>query len=133
MTEPCPVVHFEMPYDDAGRMAGFYESVFGWRTERLGPGMGDYVLAETAETEGGRPTRPGTINGGFFPRKPDWPAQAPMVVIGVGDIAAAIERVRAAGGEVHGAPHAIPGVGLYVVFADCEGNPAAMLQPDREG
>ena len=30
------VVHFEMPYDDAGRAAAFYRSAFGWNTEALG-------------------------------------------------------------------------------------------------
>ena len=71
-----PVVHFEMPYDDAGRMARFYEKAFGWQTRQLGAEMGGYVTAATAETgAAGRPVHPGTINGGFFPRKPDWPAQ----------------------------------------------------------
>ena len=30
------VVHFEMRYDNRERMASFYESVFGWRTQMLG-------------------------------------------------------------------------------------------------
>lgn len=93
------VVHFEMPYDDRARMAGFYERAFGWHTQMLGPEMGDYVLAETAETVDGRPKNPGAINGGFFPRKPDWPAQHPSVVIAVEDIRAAMAQVAAAGGE----------------------------------
>ena len=33
------VVHFEMPYDDRKRMAKFYESAFGWRTQMLGQEM----------------------------------------------------------------------------------------------
>ncbi|SNS46961.1 VOC family protein [Tropicimonas sediminicola] len=131
MTEPCPVVHFEMPYEDAGRMAAFYEQVFGWKTNALGPEMGHYVLAETTETEAGRAVTPGAINGGFFPRRDDRPAQGPLVVIGVADIAAAMERIGASGGTVHGSPHEIPGVGLYVAFTDCEGNSACMLQPLR--
>lgn len=129
MTEQCPMVHFEMPYDDAARMSRFYEEVFGWKTSALGPEMGDYVLAETGETKDGRPAVPGHINGGFFPRAPGRPAQSPLVVVGVGDIAAAMERLRAAGGEVYGEPMDIPGVGLYVACADSEGNPVCMLQP----
>ena len=27
-----PVVHFEMPYDDAARVVNFYAEAFGWRT-----------------------------------------------------------------------------------------------------
>ena len=92
MTEPCPVVHFEMPYDDAGRMAAFYAAAFGWKMDRLGPEMGDYVLAGTAETRDGRPVVPGVINGGFFPRRPERPAQVPSVVIAVDNIAVAMAR-----------------------------------------
>ena len=43
-----PVVHFEMGYEDKDRMCRFYESVFGWKTERMGPEMGNYVVATTA-------------------------------------------------------------------------------------
>ena len=125
-----PVVHFEMPYDDAGRMARFYEKAFGWQTRQLGAEMGGYVTAATAETgAAGRPVHPGTINGGFFPRKPDWPAQYPSVVIAVDDIRAAMKQVAAAGGTVLGEPMEIPGVGQYVSFMDTEQNRASMLQP----
>jgi uncharacterized protein len=68
------VVHFEMPYDNRGRMARFYESAFGWQMRMLGEDMGHYVLATTTESDENGPKNPGAINGGFFPRKPDWPA-----------------------------------------------------------
>lgn len=124
-----PVVHFEMPYDDQKRMAKFYEKAFGWKMEMLGADMGDYVVATTTETAEGRPTTPGTINGGFFPRKPDFPAQYPSVVVAVDDIGAAMKKVVQAGGKVLGEPMEIPGVGLYVSFLDTEGNRASLLQP----
>jgi predicted enzyme related to lactoylglutathione lyase len=124
-----PVVHFEMPFDNRSRMAKFYETAFGWQTEALGEKMGNYVLATTTETEGGRPKNPGAINGGFYPRNPDWPAQHPSLVIAVDDILAAIKQVAAAGGEVLGEPMMIPGVGQYVSFMDTEGNRVSMLQP----
>ena len=131
MTTPCPVVHFEMPYDDADRVSQFYQAAFGWTMAPLGAEMNHYILAETTETQAGRPVTPGTINGGLFPRKPDWPAQAPLVVIGVDDMDAAIKRVQDAGGKVHGEAQEIPGVGPYVAGQDCEGNDFAMLQPVR--
>ena len=28
-----PVVHFEMPYEDQGRLAAFYASAFGWKMQ----------------------------------------------------------------------------------------------------
>ena len=124
-----PVVHFEMPYDNRERMAKFYESSFGWQTRTLGEDMGSYVLATTVETDENGPKRPGAINGGFFPRKPDWPAQYPSLVIAVEDIKESVKRVTEAGGEVLGEPMEIPNVGKYVSFMDTEGNRLSMLEP----
>ena len=124
-----PVVHFEMPYDNRERMAKFYESSFGWQTRTLGEDMGSYVLATTVETDENGPKRPGAINGGFFPRKPDWPAQYPSLVIAVEDIKESVKRVTEAGGEVLGEPMEIPNVGKYVSLMDTEGNRLSMLEP----
>ena len=87
-----PVVHFEMPYDDRERMAKFYSSAFGWQTRMLGEDMGDYVLATTTETDESGPKKPGAINGGFFRKNPDWPAQHPSIVIAVEDIREAVNK-----------------------------------------
>jgi len=125
-----PVVHFEMPFDDKARLTRFYEQAFGWQMQPLGEAMGDYVLATTTPSDdGGWPTGKGAINGGFFPKKPDWPAQVPSVVIGVDDIRAAMAKVKTAGGEVLGEPMEIPGVGQYLSFMDSEGNRVSILQP----
>ena len=124
-----PVIHFEMPYQDPKRVSTFYQQAFGWQTQDLGEAMGHYVVATTTETGDDGPKTPGAINGGFFPCKPDWPAQHPSVVIAVDDIAASMEKVRAAGGEVLGEPMDIPGIGRYVSFTDPEGNRVSMLQP----
>jgi uncharacterized protein len=129
MSKMCPVVHFEMPYEQRERMAKFYQTAFGWQTQMLDEEMGNYVLATTSEMDGSSPKRPGTINGGFFQKRPDWPAQYPSVVIGVDDIQDAIKQVNKAGGEVQGEPMKIPGVGQYVSFFDTEGNRVSMLQP----
>jgi predicted enzyme related to lactoylglutathione lyase len=64
-----PVVHFEMPYEDAERLTEFYAQAFGWQMQKLDEDMGNYVIATTTETDENRMVkRPGTINGGFFPR-----------------------------------------------------------------
>ena len=128
------VVHFEMPYDDAARVTAFYRSAFGWNTETMGADMGNYVLATTTATDAKGPTTPGAINGGFFQRSAEMPAQFPSVVIAVDDIRASMDKVRKAGGNVLGEPMEIPGVGKYVSFMDSEGNRVSMLQPlPREG
>ncbi len=124
-----PVVHFEMPYEDGARIARFYSTAFGWQTRMLGDDMGRYVLATTTVTEGDRPKTPGAINGGFYPKKADWPEQHASVVIAVDDIDAAMRKVASAGGKVLGEPMMIAGVGRYVSFIDTEGNRVSMLQP----
>ncbi len=124
-----PVVHFEMPYEDRERMATFYRKTFGWQTNMLGEEYGDYVIAMTAESDECGPKKPGAINGGFYARKPDFPAQHPSVVIAVQHIGEAMQRVRAAGGTVLGEPMQIPRVGAYVSFIDTEGNRVSMLEP----
>jgi predicted enzyme related to lactoylglutathione lyase len=125
-----PVVHFEMPYEDAQRMAAFYRTAFDWQTQALGAEMGNYVVVSTTETgENGRPTTPGAINGGFYQRPADPAGQAPSVVIGVADIRASMAKVTSAGGKLLGEPMEIPGVGLYVSFFDTEGNRVSLLQP----
>ena len=125
-----PVIHFEMPYEDRERAARFYRQAFGWEMQVLGPEMNHYVLATTTETgSDGRPVTRGAINGGLFEKKPDWPGQYPSVVIGVGDIASAMTKIREAGGEVLGDPMEIPGIGIYVAFNDSEGNRARSRDP----
>jgi predicted enzyme related to lactoylglutathione lyase len=123
------VVHFEMPYDNRDRMAKFYQTAFGWQMQKMGEEMGNYVVATTTESNEAGPTKPGAINGGFFEKKPDWPAQYPSVVIAVDDVKKSMQKVNAAGGKVLGEPLEIPGIGQYVSFTDPEGNRVSMLQP----
>ena len=124
-----PVVHFEMPYTNPNRIARFYESAFGWKTQLLGEEMGNYIIVTTAETDVKPGAPAGAINGGLFPSKPDWPAQYPSIVIGVEDIHDSMRAVASAGGEVLGEPMEIPEFGQYVSFVDTEGNRNSMLQP----
>lgn len=124
-----PVVHFELPYTDPERITTFYKTVFSWKLNPLGKDFGNYILATTAETDA-KPNSPaGSINGGFFPVKPDWPGQYPSVVIGVGDIEETMRAINQNGGEVLGEPHEIPNFGLYVAFYDTEGNRNSIIQP----
>lgn len=126
-----PVVHFEMPYKDVKRVSDFYSSVFGWDMQHAGEQMGNYVVAHTAETDENQMVKtPGTINGGFFPRDETQPGQnIPSFVIAVDDLDAAISDVEKAGGKIESEPTEIPGVGMWAVFTDTEGNRVSLLQP----
>jgi hypothetical protein len=124
------VVHFELPAGDKKRMSDFYTNVFGWKTQQLGPEMGDYVIAHTTETsDDGMPKNPGAINGGFFTKSDEPGMNSVNIVINVEDINEHIKKVQAAGGTVQGDVMPIPGIGLYAAFVDTEGNRIGMLQP----
>jgi len=133
MKKMDPVVHFEMPYEDAKRASDFYSKTFGWNAEVLGPEMGEYVVVHTTETDADNMVqKPGNINGGFFKRSK--PEQAPSVVIAVDDIHETMKKIAEAGGTVLGGqkpgePDDIPGIGLYISFTDTEGNRVGVLQP----
>ncbi len=135
-----PVVHFEMGYKDKGRMVKFYETAFGWKAQQMGPEMGDYVVAQTTETDAdGMVQTKGAINGGFYAKTDAPSSHAPSVVISVDDIKQAIEEVKKAGGKILGGmtaegkhtmePQMIPGVGLWISIQDTEGNRVSILQP----
>jgi predicted enzyme related to lactoylglutathione lyase len=126
-----PVVHFEMPYEDHERLSKFYTDTFGWEMNKLGSDMADYVLAGTTETDKNQMVKtPGTINGGFFPKSPEIPPY-PSVVISVDDIQETMKKITAAGGKVIGEPQEIPGIGLWVVFTDTEGNRVSAIEPPK--
>jgi predicted enzyme related to lactoylglutathione lyase len=135
-----PVVHFEMGYNDKQRMVDFYSIAFGWKAQMLGSEMGNYVVAQTTETdEHGMVKKPGNINGGFYQKTENPLSHAPSVVIAVDDIHESMKKVVEAGGKILGAmdqsgqqsmgPQDIPGVGLWISFQDSEGNRVSMLQP----
>lgn len=135
-----PVTHFEMGYFDRERMKTFYATTFNWKMQQFGPEMGNYVVAQTAETdEKGMVKTPGAINGGFYQKIENPLSHAPSIVISVADIHAAMEAVKANGGTILGAmnaegkasmePEMIPGVGLWISIQDTEGNRVSLIQP----
>ncbi len=138
-----PVVHFEMGYEDKDRMCKFYESVFGWETERMGPDMGNYVVAHTTEVDAKthQPKSPGSINGGFYEKTVNPLSHAPSVVVAVEDIRATMKAIEVGGGTILGAmdhngahsnePQEIPGVGLWISVMDTEGNRLSIMQPKQ--
>ena len=117
-----PVIHFEMPAENTERVRKFYENAFGWQTTLLGPEAGDFVLAFTIETDEKTrmPKKRGAINGGFYKRTE--PDQHTRLTILVEDIQEAIKKVESAGGTAVGEVQEMPGVGLFALFKDTEGN-----------
>ena len=133
MPKMNPVVHFEMPAKDQKRVAEFYSTVFGWHMNQLGAEMGNYLVAQTAETDENNMVKtPGAINGGFWQTQEDAP---PHIVISVDNLEESMKQVEDAGGKVLGGASGpgtidnIPGIGRYVSIQDSEGNRVGMLQP----
>ncbi len=123
------VVHFDIGADDVERAIGFYEDVFGWRTEKVGGDMPmDYWLITT-----GPDSEPG-INGGLHKRDTaasggDEPA-AFECTIGVDDIEAYAAKIEPAGGKILMEKMGLKGVGWFVHALDSEGNHFSLMQPD---
>lgn len=117
-----------MPADDRKRMTAFYSKVFGWETKQLGPEMGDFVTADTTESDRNGPLKPGAINGGFY-KKTGEVAQTTTVTIQVDDIEVYKEKIVKAGGRISGDIMDMPGLGLFLSFFDTEGNRVNLLQP----
>jgi predicted enzyme related to lactoylglutathione lyase len=126
-----PVVHFEMPYEDAERVANFYKTAFGWNMTSYGEDMGNYVLATTTDVdENNMPTTPGGINGGFYPLSDAPEHKEPSFVIAVDDLDKAITDIKAAGGSILREPEEIPGIGMWASFRDSEGNRVSVMKPN---
>lgn len=113
------VVHFEIPYDEAGRAKKFYQDSFDWKTSDM-PEM-NYTLVTTVPTgEDRMPKESGAINGGMMKRDENSPY--PIIVINVDSLEESLKKVREAGGEVTMDIQKVGDMGLYAHIKDTEGN-----------
>ncbi len=118
------VVHFEIPFDDAERAHAFYRDAFGWNLNPM-PGM-DYTMVETGPTGEQGASEAGNINGGLLRRQ--GPNQAPLVVVDVEDIDAALAKVESLGGQTLVPRQAVGDMGWAAYFKDVEGNTMGLWQ-----
>jgi predicted enzyme related to lactoylglutathione lyase len=111
------VVHFEINASDPERASQFYESVFGWRSQKW-EGPFDYWMIVTGpDSETG-------INGGM--NKKDTPGV--VNTIGVESIDDSLAKITASGGKIAAPKMEIPGVGWLAYCIDTEGNPFGVMQ-----
>jgi hypothetical protein len=118
-------VHFEILADDPQRAVRFYETALGWKINQMvdadrTQGGIPYWLADTGEGDTG-------INGAIKEREPA--GQTTILTVGVGDIEAALESIRKAGGRADGPIDDIPNIGRFAYAYDTEGNALGVLQP----
>ncbi len=113
---PSPVVHFEIGSQDAAENAKFYHAVFGWSFADVGP-----ARLLTGGHEGGI--------GGMLNALGHPPHNYVMVYVQVDDMAAALEKVAAAGGKCLVAPHPLPDGRRFAWVMDPAGNTLGLLTP----
>lgn len=126
------VVHFEIHASDLNKMQKFYQTVFGWDIEDLGPQMGNYRTVTTGKNE--PDSQWGGINGGITPRRGDGPkggepVNAFVCTIEVENIDETLNKIEKSGGTLATDKMDVPGVGILAYRKDPEGNIFGILQP----
>ena len=107
------IVHFNIGADNTERAKTFYETLFGWKIEKLPM---DYYMISTTDLQGNR-----GIGGGLSKQGP---GDQPCIVnyIGVTSIDETLKQVTALGGTILQDKQEIPGYGLLALCADTERN-----------
>jgi uncharacterized protein len=120
------VIHFEIQADNVQRAKKFYESVLGWKIDKMmskEDGGMDYWGLSTGEGLG--------INGRLYerPKKKEEKFYLYDCTIEVSDIDKAIKAVKANGGKITKEKMEIPKVGWFAGALDTEGNRFGLMQP----
>jgi len=102
----------ELPARDLAATKRFYEKAFGWDMAEFGP---DYASTTT-----------GDVDVGLQADAAEAP-KAPLVVMAVDDLEAALKAVTAAGGKISKPIFSFPG-GRRFHFVDPSGNELAVWQ-----
>lgn len=106
--------YVELPVADIATAKAFYEAAFGWSLTEFGP---TYAATLTGDTDLGLQADAAEAT------------RAPLPVIDVGDLEAALAAVTAAGGTIVRPIFAFPG-GRRFQFLDPAGNELACVKPD---
>jgi predicted enzyme related to lactoylglutathione lyase len=119
----------ELHSNDWEKSFSFFEKLFGWKKDRamdMGE-MGTYQLFATESANGGEVR----AAGGMMTKTPDMPAPGWLYYFNVDAIDAAIERVKAGGGEVLMGPHEVPGGAWIIQGRDPQGAMFALVSMKR--
>jgi predicted enzyme related to lactoylglutathione lyase len=104
--------YVELPASDIGASKAFYEAAFGWSMTQFGP---TYAATITGDTDVGLQADASEAT------------KAPLPVIEVQDLEAALSAVEAAGGRIVRPIFAFPG-GRRFHFLDPSGNEVAAVR-----
>jgi len=113
---PNPLIHWELMVADVARTKAFYQQVFDWKYEPMGP---EYTMIEP----GGQP------GGGLMQRPPGVEMSALNSYFRVDDIDRTLRAAVEAGATVVVPRTEIPDVGWFAMFLDLDKIPIGILQP----
>ncbi|MDE1146908.1 MAG: VOC family protein [Azospirillaceae bacterium] len=108
--------YIELPTRDLAKAQAFYEGAFGWSLTGFGP---TYACTMTGDVDVG------------LQADADEAPKAPLPVIQVDDLEAALAAVTKAGGTIVRPIFSFPG-GRRFQFTDPSGNELAVMQPSGE-
>ena len=103
----------ELMTSDAEAALRFYQSLFGWTTDKMSMPAGDYHVVKADGTSIGGIMKMPAAAGGM---PPAWGCY-----VTVKDVDACAQQAAALGGRVLHGPADIPGVGRFAVIADPQG------------
>ena len=125
------IVHFEIPADNIERATKFYNSLFGWKAEKV-PGLMEYWMFRTGNrwNAGNNSGREQVIGGGIMQRQQ--PQQGITNFIGVDSITEYSKKVEKLGGKVKVPKTEVPGFGCFAICTDTENNTFAIWESNPE-
>jgi predicted enzyme related to lactoylglutathione lyase len=111
-----PVVHFEIGCKDLAKTQEFYQQLFDWKIDAMGPAA---MIAAEADGITGHITALGHE-----------PHHYTIFYVGVDDVAAALQKANALGAKTLVPPVDIP-TGTFAWFQDLEGNTVGLWKPKQ--
>lgn len=122
-------IWYELMTTDPEASKAFYDEVIGWTVQDKPAGDMDYRMIDSGNN--------GEFVGGVFRlteqmvaggAKPTW-----LFYIGVNDVDASVEKIKAAGGGVMMPPWDVPDVGRMAMVTDPQGIPFYLMRGASEG
>jgi len=102
---PAPIVFFDIDGPDAAKLKSFYAGVFDWNIDA------------------NNSIKTGALDGTLRQDPPE-----KIIYVGVPDINAALEKIKAAGGTVDMPRTVIPNVVIFALFKDPAGNRMGLVE-----
>jgi predicted enzyme related to lactoylglutathione lyase len=124
---PSNFVWYELMTTDLDAAGAFYKTVVGWNSEAWDKSEMRYTIVKAGDTAvAGLMTIP--AEAAKMGARPAWHGY-----IHAGDVDAATENVKKAGGTVYREPDDIPEIGRFSVVADPQGAVFTLFTPKGEG